>query len=54
MGKVLEEYKYIFTSLIEVPLHSQVKHSIDLTLGASPQNGPIYWGSIIEIDEFKR
>eukprot|EP00253_Pinus_taeda_P013070 PITA_13070 len=31
MDKVMEEYEYIFTSPAGVPLHCQVKHSIDLT-----------------------
>ena len=34
MDKVMEEYEEIFSSLTEVPLHSQDKHSIDLTLDA--------------------
>ena len=36
MDKVMEEYEDIFSSLIEVPLHYQDKHSIDLTLDALP------------------
>ena len=35
MDKVVEEYKDIFTSYAGVPLHCQVKHSIDLTPSAS-------------------
>jgi len=54
MDKVVEEYKEIFTSPIGVPLHCQVKHSIDLTLGAPLPNGPIYRRSILENDEMKR
>lgn len=42
MDKVVEEYKDIFTSPIGVPLHCQVKPSIDLNLGALLPNGPIY------------
>eukprot|EP00253_Pinus_taeda_P003372 PITA_03372 len=42
MDKVMEEYEDIFTSPIGVPLHCQVKHSIDMILGASLPNGPIY------------
>ena len=38
MDKVVEEYEDIFTSPVGVPLHCQVKHSIDLTLGASLLN----------------
>eukprot|EP00253_Pinus_taeda_P016638 PITA_16638 len=33
MDKVVEEYEDIFNSPTGVPLHYQVKHSIDLTLG---------------------
>ena len=54
MEKVMEEYEDIFTSLAVVPLHCQVKHSIDLTPGASLPNGPIYRRSILESDEIKR
>jgi len=48
MDKVVEEYKEIFTSPTRVPLHFQVKHSIDLTLGTPLPNGPIYRCSILE------
>jgi hypothetical protein len=54
MDKVMEEYEDIFTSPAGVPLHCQVKHSIDLTPGASLPNGPIYRCSILENDEIKR
>ena len=54
MDKVVEEYGDIFTSPIGVPLHYQVKHPIDLTLGAPLPNGPIYWRSVLENDEIKR
>ena len=54
MDKVMEEYEDIFTSPAWVPLHYQVKHSIDLTLGALLPNGPIYQCSILENDEIKR
>eukprot|EP00253_Pinus_taeda_P035109 PITA_35109 len=50
----MEEYEDIFTSPARVPLHCQVKHSIDLTPGASLPNGPIYRCSILENDEIKR
>jgi len=33
MDKVMEEYKDIFTSPVGMPVHGQVKHSIDLTPG---------------------
>ena len=54
MDKVVEECGDIFTSPTRVPLHYQVKHPIDLTLGALLPNGPIYWCSILENDEIKR
>ena len=54
MEKVVEEYKDIFTSPVGVPLHCQVKHSIDLTLGVPLPNGPIYRHSILENDKIKR
>jgi hypothetical protein len=54
MDKVVEEYEDIFTSPIGVPLHCQVKHPINLTLGASLPNGPIYRCSVLENDEIKR
>jgi len=54
MDKVLEEYEDIFTSPAGVPLHYQVKHSIDLTPGAPLPYGPIYQHSILENDEIKR
>ena len=54
MDKVVEEYEDIFTSPAGVPLHCQVKHSIDLTPGAPLPNGPIYWRSVLENDEIKR
>eukprot|EP00253_Pinus_taeda_P004739 PITA_04739 len=50
----MEEYEDIFTSPAGVPLHCQVKHSIDLTPGASLPNGPIYQCSVLENDEIKR
>ena len=50
----MEEYKDIFTSTTGVPLQCQVKHSINLTLGVSLPNGPIYRRSVLENDEIKR
>eukprot|EP00253_Pinus_taeda_P020035 PITA_20035 len=47
IDKVMEEYEDIFTSPAGVPLHCQVKHSIDLTPGASLPNGPICRHSIL-------
>ncbi len=54
MDKVMEEYEDIFTSPAGVPLHCQVKHSIDLSPGASFPNGPIYRRSVLENNEIKR
>jgi len=54
MDKVMEEYEDIFTSPAGVPLHCQVKHPINLTLGALLPNGPIYQHCILENNEIKR
>eukprot|EP00253_Pinus_taeda_P033759 PITA_33759 len=54
MDKVVEEYEDIFTSPAGVPLHRQVKHSIDLTPGVLLPNGLIYRCSVLENDEIKR
>ena len=54
VDKVMEEYKDIFTSPNGVPLHYQVKHSIDLTPGAPLPNEPIYKRSLLENEEIKR
>lgn len=54
MDKVVDEYKDIFASLIGLPLHSQVKHSIDLTPGALLPSGSIYRCYVLENDEIKR
>ena len=54
MDKVTEEYEDIFTSPVGVPMHCQVKHSIDLTPRAPLPNGPIYRCSVLENDEIKR
>ena len=53
VDKVVEKYKNIFTSPNGVPLHCQVKRSIDLTLGAPLPNGPIYRRSLLENEEIK-
>eukprot|EP00253_Pinus_taeda_P023999 PITA_23999 len=54
MDMVVEEYEDIFTSPAGVPLHCQVKHSIDLTRGVLLPNGPIYRCSVLENDEIKK
>jgi hypothetical protein len=51
--KVMEEYKDIFTSLIGVPLHFQVKHSIELIPGTPFPNGLVYKRSLLENEEIK-
>ncbi len=54
MDKIVEEYRDIFASPTGIPLHCQVKHSIDLTPGTPLPNGPIYRCSALENDEIKR
>ena len=49
----MEEYKYIFSSPIGVPLHCQVKHSINLTPSAPLPNGIVYHRSLMENEEIK-
>ena len=46
VDKVMEEYLDIF-SPTRVPLHCQVKHPIDMTLGAPLPNGPVYRHSLL-------
>jgi hypothetical protein len=53
VDKVVEEYKDIFSSPTGVPLHLQVKYSIDLTPGALLPNGPFYHLSLLENEEIK-
>ena len=50
----MEEYRGIFTSPIGVPLHCQIKHSVDMTPGAPLPNRLIYWCSVMENDEIKK
>lgn len=54
MDKVVEGYRDIFSSPTRVPLHCQVKQSIDLTPGVPLPNGPIYRCSVLENDETRR
>lgn len=54
INKVVEEYREIFASPTGVPLHYQVKHSIDQSTSMLLPNGPIYRGSVLENDEIKR
>jgi hypothetical protein len=53
VDKVMEEHQDIFTSPTRVPLHYQVKHSIELTLVMSLLNGPLYRHSLLENEEMK-
>jgi hypothetical protein len=50
----VEEYLDIFSSPTGVPLHYQVKHSIDLTPITLLPNGPVYRRSLLENEEIKR
>jgi hypothetical protein len=54
VDEVMEEYSNIFSSPTGVPLHCQVKHPIDLTLGAPLRNEPVYHCSLLENEEIKR
>jgi hypothetical protein len=54
VDKVVEEYPDIFSSPTRVPLHCQVKHSIDLNPGPPLTNGPVYRHSLLENEEIKR
>jgi hypothetical protein len=51
VDKIVEEHKDIFVSPTGVPLHCQVKHSIDLTPGAPLPT--VYRFSIMENEEIK-
>ena len=54
VDKVMEEYEDIFTSVAQVPLHCQVKHSIELIPSTPLPNGPVYKHSLLENEEIKR
>jgi hypothetical protein len=54
VDRIVEEYKDIFSSPTGVPMHCEVKHPIDLTLGAPLPNGPVYHRSLMENDKIKR
>jgi hypothetical protein len=53
VDEIVEEYKDIFLSPVEVPTHCQVKHAIDITPNAPLPNGPVYHHSLMENDEIK-
>jgi hypothetical protein len=54
MDKVVEEYSDLFYYTTGVPLYFQVKHPIDMTLGAPLPNGSVYRLSLLENKEIKR
>jgi hypothetical protein len=54
VDEIMEEYRDIFSSPTWVLMHYQVKHPIDLILGATLPNGPIYHRSMMENDEINR
>jgi hypothetical protein len=49
----MEEYKDILSSPTRVPMHCQVKHSIDMTFDALLPNGPVYNHLLPENEEIK-
>jgi hypothetical protein len=51
--KQMEKYKEIFLSPTEVLMHCQVKHPIDMTLGAPLPHGSFYHHSLMENDEIR-
>jgi hypothetical protein len=51
--RITKDYRYIFSSLIEVPMHYQVKHPIDITPSAPMPNGPVYRHSLMENEKIK-
>jgi hypothetical protein len=53
VDEIVEEYKEIFSSPIDVSMHCQVKHPIDLIFGAPLPNRPVYHRSLMENDEIK-
>lgn len=53
VDKVVEEYKYIFTSPTRVLMHYQVKNSIKLIPSAPLCNGPIYRWSLMKNEVIK-
>ena len=54
MDKVVEEYRDIFASPTGVPLHCQLRHSIDQLSGMPLPNGQICRCSVLDNDEIKR
>ena len=54
IDNILEEYHNIFQAPDGVPLHCQVKHSIELVLGSSLPNTFFYKISIVENEEIHK
>ena len=54
IDNILEEYQNLFQALDGIPLHCQVKHSIELVPGSSLPNASIYRGSILKNEEIHR
>ena len=54
VDKIVEAHKDIFAAPNGVPLHCQVKHSIDLIPGVPLPNGSVYRNSLMENEEIKR
>ena len=51
VDRVLEEYQAVFKDPTGVPLHCQVKHSIDLVPGSSLLNAYFYRRFVLENEE---
>ena len=54
IDNILEEYHNIFQALNAVPLHCQVKHSIELVPSTSLPNASVYRRSILKNEEIHR
>ena len=54
VNKIIEEYQNIFQAPYELPLHCQLKHSIELVPSSSLPNTSIYKRSILENEEIHR
>ena len=54
VDRVLEEYKDVFKDPAGIPLHFQVKHSIDLVTSSSLPNAYVYRRYILENEEIYR
>ena len=54
IDNILEEYHNIFQAPDGVPLHCQVKHSIELVPGSPLPNASVYKRSILKNEEIHR